>query len=159
LIKVGFCKMIELRLYPTKCSTWNKMETHKKRPYLTISLTHSISRNSSFRNRSICISIRFSIGAISGNIRPMFRNDSTSHRRRIAAKRLQSVDIPDIRPLIYQSENLSIEDDTKIGVILTSQTPTRTSETEPLRESGIPWACATTVLIRSALCARRWKNI
>jgi hypothetical protein len=28
-----------------------------------------------------------------------------------------------------------------------------------LRESGIPWACATTVLIRSALCARRWKNI
>lgn len=50
----------------------------------------------------MCISIRFSMGAISGKIRPILRNDSTSQRRRIAAKRWQVIDNVDNLPRIYR---------------------------------------------------------
>ena len=68
--------------------------TWRQHTYLMTSATHSSSRNSSRRSRSTCMSIRFSIGAISGYILPMVRNDSESHRRSTAAKRLQRMERP-----------------------------------------------------------------
>ena len=41
----------------------------------------------------------------------------------------------------------------------TSQIPTRTSETGPLRASGRLCIYPTIVLIRSTLAAKRWKNM
>lgn len=82
----------------------------------------------------MCISMRFSIGAISGNIRPMLRNDSTSHLRKMAANRLQVVDKLDKRPLIYK-EASAIKYCSGLQ-ILTSQMPTSRSETGPLSDSG-----------------------
>lgn len=83
----------------------------------------------------MCISMRFSIGAISGNIRPMLRNDSTSHLRKMAANRLQVVDKLDKRPLIYK-EASAIKYCPGLLWVLTSQMPTSRSETGPLSDSG-----------------------
>jgi hypothetical protein len=48
----------------------------------------------------MCISMRFSIGAISGYMRPILRKEAGSHRLRMAAKRLQSVEKDVARPRI-----------------------------------------------------------
>ena len=55
------------------------------------------------------MSILFSIGAISWYSLPILRNESASHRRRIEANRLQSVERLDKRPLIWRRVRVRVK--------------------------------------------------
>ena len=82
-----------------------------------------------------------------------------SHRLRIAAKRLQSVEKDAARPRICYGCIKVIEGGgAGSGMGRTSHIPTSISGTTPLRDSGRPCACPTMVLMRSVLYARRAKK-
>jgi hypothetical protein len=97
--EVNFREVLELCLNSTTVMSTIHLEKGDV-AYLAKSLTHSLSLNSSRRSRSMCISIRFSRGAISGYSRPTVRKASTSQCRNTVAKRLQSVDTAEMRARI-----------------------------------------------------------